>query len=67
MTKGKTTNKAYKKEFERLASRDDPTIEKLSSIAKYKLVQEMAEYHPQSLDLHGYREEEIDDLFNEIL
>ena len=26
----------------------------------------MADSHPQNLDLHGYREEEIDDLFNEI-
>lgn len=35
-------------------------------MGREKLIDEMADSHPQYVDLHGYREEEVDDTLNEI-
>lgn len=66
MTRGKITNVAHRKELERLSHLDDPRINKLCEVARFKTIEQMASNNPQFIDLHGYREEEIDELFYEI-
>lgn len=48
-------------------SRDEPTIRKLCEVARIKLIEEMADSHPQYVDMHGYREEEVDEVLDDIL
>ena len=48
-------------------SRDDGRIKNLCEAARIKLMEEMAESHPQYVDLHGFREEEVDEVMGDIM
>lgn len=49
-----------------LRSTNEPLIRKLSKASRVLTIQNMIKRDPLYVDLHGYREEEVDDLMDSI-
>jgi hypothetical protein len=62
----KIKNTKQRKDLDRISGQYEPLIHKLSQASRIKTVQFMRSSNPLYVDLHGWREEEISELFDSI-